>query len=204
VRRLTVGGIDDTAVAELVRSSAGQASGADSTSRARAIHARTAGNPLFVTELIAHLADQDAVADAGEPGLSEPDVPDSLVELIDRRVSRLGEDALGILRIAATAGHRFDADVVEGVAELERASHGGAPTPATDVLAQLEVARDAGVIVDDGDAMVFRHAILRSALLAHLSAARRRRLHRDIATVIEKVRASSLGRHLRQLAYHHD
>jgi DNA-binding SARP family transcriptional activator len=204
VQRLTVGGIDDTAVAELVRSSAGQASGADSISRARAIHARTAGNPLFVTELIAHLADHDAGADAGAPGLSEPDLPDSLVELIDRRVSRLGGEALGILRIAATAGQRFDADVVEGVVELERASHGGAPGPATDVLAQLERARDAGVIVDDGDAMVFRHAILRSALLAHLSAARRRRLHRDIAAIIEKVRASSPSRHLQQLAYHHD
>jgi DNA-binding SARP family transcriptional activator len=204
VRRLTVEGINDTAVAELVRSSGGQASGTDSISRARAIHARTAGNPLFVMELIAHLAEHDAVAVAGEPWPSGSDLPESLVELIDRRVSRLGADALGVLRIAATAGHRFEIDIVEEVAELERASRGGAPGSATEVLAQLEVARDAGVIVDDGDAMVFRHAILRSALLGHLAAARRRRLHRGIAAAIEKVRASSLGGHLQELAYHHD
>ena len=204
VRRLTVDGVSDTAVAELVRSSGGQAAGTDSISRARAIHARTAGNPLFVTELIAHLADHDGVADAGEPWPGGADLPESLVELIDRRVSRLGADALGVLRIAATAGHRFEIDIVEEVAGLERASRGAAPGPATEVLAQLEVARDAGVIVDDGDAMAFRHAIIRSALLAHLSAARRRRLHRDIAAAIEKVRASSLGGHLQELAYHHD
>ncbi len=203
VHRLTVGGIDDTAVAELIRSSPAQVPEADAISRARTIHARTAGNPLFVLELISHLADQ-AAGPAGDPRPDAPGLPEGLAELIDHRVSRLGEDALGVLRVAATAGRRFDVAVVEAAAELDRAGRGRAPRPATDVLGQLERARDAGVIIDDGEGMEFRHAVIRSALLAHLSTARRRRLHRDIGAVIERVRASSLDGHLQELAYHHD
>ena len=54
----------------------------------------------------------------------------------------------------------------------------------------LERARDAGVVVDDDDGMAFRHAVIRSALLDPMSAARRQRLHRDIATVLERMWAS--------------
>ena len=183
VRRLTVDGIDDSAVVELVEYSTGQELDAEYISLAHAIRARTAGNPLFVRELIGHLADHPAIA---------PDLPEGLIELIDRRVSRLGDDALRILRIAAAVGNRFDVSVVEAVA------------PTTDVLALLELARDAGVIVDDGEGMEFRHAVIRSALLAQMSTPRRQRLHSDIATVAERVWASSIDQHLEELAYHHD
>jgi DNA-binding SARP family transcriptional activator len=204
VRRLTIGGIDQPAVQELVSGSAGWLPGAQA--RAREIHARTAGNPLFVLELITHLAEHAATAGPGDPANppAEPDLPDSLAELIDHRLSRLGEQALDVLRIAAVTGHRFDVSVVEEAAGLQPASRSDAAGPPVDVLAQLERARDAGVITDDGDGMQFRHAVIRTALLARLSSARLRRLHRDIATVIERVWAPSLSRHLGDLAYHHD
>ena len=72
------------------------------------------------------------------------------------------------------------------------------------MLALLERARDAGVVVDDDDGMEFRHAVIRGALLDPMSAARRQRLHRDIATVLERRWAASIDQHLEELAYHHD
>ena len=195
VRRLTVDGIDDSAVVQLVECSTGQSLDAENIALAHAIRARTAGNPLFVRELISHLDDHHAIA---------ADLPEGLVELIDRRVSRLGNDALGVLRVAAAVGHRFDVGVVEDAVALERTSRDGTTAPATDVLAQLELARDAGVIVDDGEGMEFRHAVIRAALLGQMSTARRQRLHRDVAAVLERIWASSIGQHLEELAYYHD
>ena len=71
---------------------------------AQVIRTRTAGNALFVRELILHVANRDDAA---------TDLPDGLVELIDRRVSRLGDDTVGVLRVAAVVGQRFPVDVVE-------------------------------------------------------------------------------------------
>ena len=50
------------------------------------------------------------------------------------------------------------------------------------------------VIVDDEDGMEFRHAVVRAALLGQMSAARRQRLHRDIATVLERTASSAPDR----------
>ena len=52
--------------------------------------------------------------------------------------------------------------------------------------------------------MEFRHAVVRAALLGQMSAARRQRLHRDIATVLERAASSAPADHLAALAHHHD
>jgi DNA-binding SARP family transcriptional activator len=205
VRRLTVDGIDDVAVAQLVERWASRGLDTDGHALARAICERTAGNPLFVRELILDLADREGIGsgtDASER-LGTLDLPEGLVELIDRRVARLGGDALGVLRTAAAVGHRFDVGVVEEAVAIDRATREVTP-PTIDVLGLLELACAAGVVVDDGDAMVFRHAVIRGALLGQLSTVRRRRLHRDVALALERVWSASLGRHLEELAHHHD
>ena len=195
VRRLTIHGLDQRAVEVLVAAVGGAVSDAERHALAQVIHTRTAGNALFVRELILHVANRDDAA---------TDLPDGLVELIDRRVSRLGDDTVGVLRVAAAVGQRFSVDVVEDAVHLDRARRGAAPGPSGDVISDLELARDAAVVVDDEDGMEFRHAVVRAALLGQMSAARRQRLHRDIATVLERAASSAPADHLAALAHHHD
>lgn len=190
VRRVAVEGIDDAAVVALVRAGLGRDLDAAEVSRARAIHALTAGNPLFVLELIARFAHHDTAG-----------LPVGLVELIEHRLSRLGGETVEVLRVAAAVGSRFDVDVVEQTGQLRSAA---LAEPPTDVVAALELARDAGVIIDDGRETRFRHAVIRGALLAGMSTGRRRHLHRDIATVLERGTARPGGRRLAELAHHHD
>jgi DNA-binding SARP family transcriptional activator len=194
VRRLTVHGLDEQAVDALIAAS-GEVPAAERHAMAQAIRARTAGNALFVRELILHLANRDDAAS---------DLPDGLVELIDRRVARLADDTVDVLRVAAVVGQRFPVDVVEDAVHLDRARRGDPGRPNGDVITDLELARDAAVIVDDEDGMEFRHAVVRAALLGQMSVARRRRLHRDIATVLERTAASAPAEHLAALAHHHD
>ncbi|MET0461375.1 MAG: BTAD domain-containing putative transcriptional regulator, partial [Ilumatobacteraceae bacterium] len=202
VRRVALDGIDGSAVVTLVERSTGRGLDAATISLGHAIHARTAGNPLFAVELIDQLVEQRRGA-PDERRSDGADVPVSLVEIISRRLARLGEGTVGVLRVAAAVGQRFDVGVVEETVALghARSSSSGA---VTDVLTRLEQARSAGVVADDDDGMAFRHAVIRSALLDPMSAERRRRLHRDIATVLERIWAPSLDRHLEALAYHHD
>ncbi len=202
VRRLVLDGIDGAAVVELVVRSSGRPLDAATISLGHAIHARTAGNPLFAGELITHLGEQTPSVAADDRVSPVREVPAGLVEIIGRRLARLGE-AVDVLRVAAAVGLRFDVRVVEATVGLDRERRqpdGGT----TDVLVLLERARDAGLVVDDDDGMSFRHAVIRSALLDAMSTARRQRLHRDIATVLERMWASSVDRHLEALAYHHD
>ena len=170
-----------------------------------AIHARTAGNPLFVRRADHPPRGADAErrlpTDRVRRCAKLPDGP----RRADRppASSRLGEDAW------TCCASRLPSGSASTSASSRRPSSSTAsadsPTEATtDVLALLERARDAGVVVDDGDGMEFRHAVIRSALLDAMSTARRQRLHRDIATVLERMWASSLDRHLEELAYHHD
>ena len=129
-------------------------------------------------------------------------MPVGLVEIVSRRLARLGE-AVDVLHVAAVVGQSFDVAVVEETVALG-AERNGSSSGASDVLALLERARDAGVVVDDDDGMSFRHAVIRGALLDPVSAARRQRLHRDIATILERRWSPTLDRHVEALAHHHD
>jgi class 3 adenylate cyclase len=186
VRRVGLEGLDGPAVEEFLEQSAGHALDADGLDLAQAVHSRTAGNPLFVGELLRDLADSGADSLA---------LPEGLREVIGRRVASLGTAASRVLQIAAAIGPSFDLDVVEEMV--------GPDAVEADVLSCLELAQHAGIVTDMGQRFEFRHAVIRDVLLGDLSAVRRQRLHRDLAAVLERRWALSLDRHVDELAYHH-
>ncbi|MET7330768.1 AAA family ATPase [Nonomuraea sp. NPDC005650] len=118
------------------------------------IMARSEGNPLFV----------EALADAGAGAAT----PATLRELLLAGAERLGRGSLEVLRIAAVAGRRTPHDVLRAVAGLD------------DDLALDEALRPvvrARLLLVDGDAYVFRHALIRDAVYDDLLPGERRRLH---------------------------
>ena len=198
VRRVALGGLDGSAVVEFLEHSAGHELDTDGITLAHAVHARTAGNPLFVGELLRHLADSGAIVFVDERWTGGPEplaLPDGLREVIGRRLTSLGSGTTRILQLAAVVGPSFDVDVVEAAA--------GAAKEELDVLTSLEAAPAAGIIADVGRLFEFRHAVIRDVLLADLSPARRQRLHRDVAAVLERRWALSIDHHLEELAHHY-
>ncbi len=195
VRRVALDGLDEESVSEFFRVAAGHEIDPVGRDLAGAVHAQTSGNPLFVGEVIRHLAEMGVFSQenrrsgAGSSAVMSM-LPEGLREVIGRRLTRLGDDATQALRVGAVIGRSFDADLVEAV--LSR-----------DALDDIERAVAAGIIVDTTRAYEFRHAVVRDVLLAELSTARRRRMHRDVVTVLERRWALSIERHLDELAYHH-
>jgi tetratricopeptide (TPR) repeat protein len=110
------------------------------------------------------------------------------------RVGRLEERSRRLLELAAVAGSELDA-------ELVRAASG---VPEEEVLDALEQALRGGFLRElPGDGgLAFTHALVRDALVAELSAARRAHLHRRVADALAERAERAPGPWLAPLAHH--
>ena len=131
-----------------------------------------AGNPLFVTELLAALAQEDAIeiADGRAEVARTARCRRSLRLTIVRRLSFLPDDTLQALRTASILGSSFtltDLATVTGRSALELS------------VALARGRQGAGAIEDDGAHLRFRHDLIRDAIYEDLPLTVRRGLHRE-------------------------
>src|SRR5215469_11421173 len=114
-----------------------------------------AGNPLFVTELLAALRQEGAIqVTGGRAEMAEATLPPTLRLTILRRLSFLPQDTLQVLRAASILGSAFsltDLALVSG-------------RPAIGLAAALTEAIRARVIEDDGVQLRFRHDLIRDSI----------------------------------------
>jgi tetratricopeptide (TPR) repeat protein len=154
----------------------------------------TDGNPFFVQEICAHLAQTGAPA--GTFTLETLGVPEGVKQLIGRRTTRLPDGAARLLSIASVVGRDFDLDTVITVA-------GEDDDLAIDLLDRAVDAR----LVEEVEGRIgrysFVHALTREALYDSLSGSRRARLHRRVADAIEARVAPDLDEYLGTLAHHY-
>ena len=180
--RVALAGLPVGAVAALLES-AGQAASRD---QASAVHAETGGNPLLVRELVRMLAEQPDAA----PG----SVPGTVLDATSHRLAQLGPRGQDVLRAAAVAGLSFSVGVV---AQMLAA-------PVLSLLGPVEECQATGFLAagDRPGDYRFSHALVRSAVVAQLSAADQRRLHNAAADAIEHFHQGQLRPHLAELARH--
>ena len=145
----------------------------------------TQGNPFFVEELLSHFA---------ESGALRP-VPETVKDVIARRLERFSTDATTVLAAAAVAGREFELELLEALPELA----GREP------LVALEDACAAQMVREDAlrpGRYEFTHTLIRESLYEELSAARRARLHGSLAASLEALRGAGSRAHLGELAHH--
>ncbi|GAB2710954.1 helix-turn-helix transcriptional regulator [Kitasatospora kifunensis] len=129
---------------------------------------RAAGNPLYIKELVAALlADgaievHDGIADLN-PGTPVP----SLTSVITHRLRFLSDEVLQALRVAAVLGSRCTATDLAAV--LDMRTH--------DLLPLLQAAHTAGVLLDSGGRLLFRHDLIRHVLYDAIPGSARALLH---------------------------
>jgi len=198
VSRVSLRGLAAGEVEEMIASAAGYTLGADEQQLAAAVHAETAGNPFFVSEVLRALAEGDDLVFAdgrwrlGRP-VEEIGIPQGVREAIGRRLSRLPEVANDVLGRAAVIGAEIDMRLLLAVCDQSE----------DDVLGAVEAAMGAGLIGDAGtDRFRFAHALVRSTLYGELPTSRRVRLHRRIGLAAENLYAARIDAHLGELAYH--
>jgi predicted ATPase len=196
--RITLGGLSKSGVAEMLRALSGRK---PPDSVVDLFYSNTEGNPFFIEELFLHLVERGKLTDAtGEfrqtLNIADIDVPRSLRLVIGRRLARVRGETQKILGAAAVIGRSFTFELLE-------ASTGSDPDALLD---RVEEAERAGLIystLDYPDARFqFSHELIRQAVVSELSAARRQRLHLDVANAIERRYPNTLEDHAEDLAHH--
>ncbi len=155
--------------------------------------ASTEGNPLFLTEILTHLAetggfDRNLAADAP----FQLGVPEGIRHVIRRRFARLGAASKKLLTLGAVIGREFSLPLLEVLIDI----------PEEEVLDGIEEALAAKVVSEVPGApgrFSFTHALIRETLYADTMAARRARLHHRIGMALERQSAEILP--LAELAY---
>jgi DNA-binding SARP family transcriptional activator/class 3 adenylate cyclase len=188
VERLNLAGLDERAIAALLEATIGRSVGERASQLVRTLSLQTAGNPLFVRELLAHVAESGERLSQGIAA-GRLEIPTGLRQVIGQRVARLCAPARHALSIAAVAGPMFSFVLIERVLD-----------EATGALDALDEAVAAGLLSETGRGdYVFTHALVRQTIYEQLGAARRIRLHRQLGEALEELGAD---RHVEALAHH--
>ncbi|MGH2670457.1 MAG: ATP-binding protein, partial [bacterium] len=154
------------------------------------IYRETEGNPFFVEEVLKHLVETGALyIEAGRwerKPIQEIDVPQSMREVIGRRLKRVSEPCQRVLSLGAVIGRRFRFEVLQAVSDL----------PEDQLLDALEEAIQAQVIREESEAgeveYDFVHALIREVLYDRLSLRRRMTLHQKVGETLERQHAGRL------------
>jgi tetratricopeptide (TPR) repeat protein len=120
--------------------------------RGPALHERSGGHPLFVSELAASL---------------DQELPGSIVAAVRGQLQRLGPAAVS-LEAAASCGTELDAALIAAIV----------PRPIPAVLDDLEAATRVGLLRPRGAVLAFSHELVREAIETATSPPRKREIHR--------------------------
>ncbi len=163
------------------------------------------GNPFFVAEYL-HAAVETGLLVRGEGGSwkvagdfsdgearSEIDLPESLVELVGRRLDALPKRAVRVAQAAAVLGREFEAKLLGRVTRKKTKRLGRA----LQELFRRHVLQSAGA-----SSLRFVHDKIREVAYGGISAKRRRKLHRRAAEALEERQAHRQDAPLAVLGQH--
>jgi DNA-binding CsgD family transcriptional regulator/tetratricopeptide (TPR) repeat protein len=175
--RIELAGLGEAAVADLVAVLAG---GRPDGGLLRLADG-AAGNPLYVTELVAALSRGSGltITEAGEAELAGGSAPESLSAAIADRLGFVAGPVREVLQAAALLGTDFavpDLAIVLG-------------RNVADLIPAVDEARAVGVLAESGRGLGFRHALIREALYDDMVAPVRAAWHRDAGRALAQAGA---------------
>ena len=156
----------------------------------REIYQKTGGNPLFTREIIIQI---ERTGKNPKDIVSEKiDLPRIIKDLIDERMSKLGDVEKNIVRIGSLIGDFIDIELIAHIASVD----------AFDALEVADRIVSAGLWVEneEREGFSFRHSIIREGIAAEISRVKRKYIHRKIAMGMEKKYGE---KHYPDIAYHY-
>ncbi len=146
------------------------------------IAAKSDGNPFFTFEILRGLRDGSFISRAADGTwtstrvIDEIEIPSSVLDLVNARVSGLTEDERALLDVAACCGFEFDPSLVGEVLGLAR-------IPALRAFGQIE--RRHRLVRSSARRYVFDHHQVQEALYASLNEQLREEYHAAFAETLE-------------------
>ena len=189
-RTLVLAGLSERDVARFISLTSGEAPAEDLVFT---IHEETAGNPLFVGEIVRLLAAEGRLM--GDPDGPRPTIPQSVRDVIARRLRHLSEECNRVLVLASVLGREFSLEALARLADVSE-------DELLDTLDQAMVARVVSDVPGSRGRLRFAHVLIRDTLYEGLTTGRRVRLHRLAVEALEALYGQEAGPYLAELAYH--
>ncbi len=177
--RLELRPLDDDATGEIIRHRY-VLSESDGQRLERYLRERAEGNAFYALELLRSLEDAGALARKSGVwvlhDLTNVRLPALLRQVIESRLTRLGEETRSLLQVAAMIGQDVPLDLWQRVSDADD----------TALAATIEQGEAAQLLTEAGTGgrYRFRHALIREALYHEVILMRRRVWHRRIAEVL--------------------
>jgi predicted ATPase/class 3 adenylate cyclase len=203
VERVALEGFGATEVSEVMAAAAGHELDAQGLMLAEEIASETDGNPFFVGEVLRSLVESgrllyDSTTERWSIDRSAPrGLPESVRDVITRRVERLGQESHEVLTFAAVIGRSFELGLLGRLVE----------TSEIELLDRLETAVTASLLDESTEHVGrfrFVHALINQTLYEGLGATRRSSIHRRVAVALEELygqeRVAELALHWRLAA----
>lgn len=144
---------------------------------------RTGGNPFYVRESARLLESEGALVALAE-------VPEGVRDVLRRRLARLPQPAVSVLRVAAVLGREAEVDILLHATDTDEDT----------LYDALETGVVAGLLGEPAPGRVrFAHALVRDTLYGDLTQLRRSRMHGRVAEVLRRRRPDDLA----ALAHHY-
>ena len=155
---------------------------------------RTQGHPLFVTSMLQHLIDQQAIVEvngtwrlSSQATYSQDGVPNNLMNMINYELGRLSDDERRLFDVASVAGEEFSAALVAA----------GLSRDAVEVERDIEaLVRKDHIIVRSGasewpdgtysGSYSFRHILYQNVIYQNLAPGQRAQTHRRLGKRLEE------------------
>jgi DNA-binding SARP family transcriptional activator len=188
--RLHLGGLSEAELAEYLDLVAASIA---SPQLAAALHRETDGNALFAAETVRLLALEGlpAVID----GASRIRIPETVRDVIARRLDHLSPECNRILEVASVLGREFDLDALAAAAELS-------DDRLLEVLDEAVASRVVADLPGSRERLRFAHVVIRDTIYERLPLARRGRLHTTVFEALEQLYGRKSDEHLHKLASH--
>ncbi|KUN29570.1 transcriptional regulator [Streptomyces antibioticus] len=188
-RRFRLGLLGPADVAELIRNEIGHVPG---DAVARAIHARTSGNPFFVRELSRLLSGGGSIGDGDASAAAA--VPSTVHDVVRDRMAGLDDPARDLLRVAALIGRDVDLRLLSRATGVDIA----------DCLQRLEPLHTLGLLEpgpQDPSSLRFAHDLVRESVSQTAAKQQVIQLHLQVADALEHIHADDEDV-AERLAYH--
>ena len=201
VARIGLTGLGVEDVRAMTTAAAGHDLDAEGIALAGEIAAETDGNPFFVSEILRNLSESGMVVFDETSGRWVVDhdsgvaLPESVREVVERRIATLGDRARELLTTAAVIGRSFDLGLLARLLDMGEG----------EVLDELEAAVAASLLTESTERVgrfTFDHALVNHTLYEGLGATRRARIHFRVAEAIEDLYGADSPEQLAELALH--
>jgi class 3 adenylate cyclase len=193
--RVTIRGLGDDEVVELLRRAAGRELELRDLDLAAELRRDTAGNPFFLREIIRQLVEVGALAPGGNGSAAATfEVPPAVRDVVSWHVAQLSEQCTSVLAFAAVMGQEFDTRILRTATAID-------DEQLLDLLDEASRRGLVGDVPESDTSSKFSHVVVRRVLLDSLSRPRRTHMHLRVAAALEE--RAGLPTSLAELAHHY-